>query len=71
MGTNGYLPARAADTSSSLKDTSDVTESPSNIDERIQQCPEKTPAGQKSIQGFGSEGAKSKDTIKMDEPIVR
>ena len=72
MGTNGYLPARAADTSSSLKDTSDVTESPSRyINERIQQCPEKTPAGQKSNQGFGSEGAKSKDTIKMDEPIAR
>jgi hypothetical protein len=72
MGTKGYLPAMAADTSPSLKDTSDVTESiPRYIEETIQQCPTKARAGQKSNQGVGSKGAKSKDTIKMVEPVAK
>ncbi len=71
MGTNGFLLARAADISLSLKDTYDVMESPSTYNnERIQQFPKKTPAGQKSHQAFGSEGNKSKDTIKLNVPIA-
>ncbi len=71
MGTE-VKRARAADTSLSLKDTSDIhRKSPSRyMNERIQECLRKTPNSLKSDQGLDA-GVKSKDTLKMSEPIVQ
>ncbi len=67
IGSNGFLLTRAADSPLSLKDTSDVLKSPSRYNnDRTQQCPKKTP----DVQGFCLEGTKSKDTMKLNEPIA-
>ncbi len=68
------LLARTADTSLSLKDTSDIQgESLSRYtNELIQLCTSsrKTQHGQKSDPGLDTEGVHSKDILKMDEPIA-
>jgi hypothetical protein len=75
MGTHviqNPLLARTTDTSSSLKDTSDIQrESLSRYtNERIQSCLTKTLNDQKSDPGLDTEGVHSMDTLRMDEPIA-
>ena len=66
------LLAKTTDTSLSSKDTSDIQrESPSRYtNERIQSCLRKTLNGQKLDPGLDTEGAHSKDSLKMDETIA-
>jgi hypothetical protein len=70
-GTKGHLPAKAADTLLSLKDgsvPSKMDHLPQiNIDGDVTWTFKKTT----SDQGLSSEGAETKDTIKMVEPIAQ
>ncbi len=70
-GTKGHLPAKAADTLLSLKDGSvspKMDHLPQiNIDGDVTWTLKKTT----SDQGLSSEGAETKDTIKMVEPIAQ
>ena len=75
VGTKGYLSAKAADTSLSLEDGSDPLEVDCppqiSIDGDVTWTFKETTNDQSKDQGLNSEGAKTKDTIKMDEPIAQ
>ena len=74
-GTKEYLPAKAADTSLSLKDGSDPLKADCppqfSIDGEVTWTFKKTTSDQSNDQGLNSEGAKTKDTIKIDELIAQ
>ena len=76
-GTKGYmLPPRRADASLSLKDGSDPPEvdcaPPISIDGDVTWTFKETTSDQSKDQSLNSEGAKTKDTIKiLDEPIAQ
>ncbi len=69
------MPAKAADTSLSLTDDSDPlkVDRPSHlsIDGEVTLTFIKTPSNQNKDQGLNLDGPKTKDTIKIDEPIAQ
>ncbi len=68
-GTKGHLPAKTADTLLSSKDGSVPLKVDHPLDGDVTWTFKKATSDQSKDQGLSSEGAKTKDTIKMDEPI--